>query len=190
MNATRVGLLGDATFSDDGHYRYRLTRLVNPVRGERRAVCWIMLNPSTADENASDATVARVVRFSAAWGYHVAVVVNLFALRATEPWRLEGGGDPVGPDNDLYILQEAQAAERVIVAWGTHRIIRRTGRDLDVLRLLDNASRMVFALRTTKDGSPAHPLYLPRTSAPMEYSARRRKSAADLAAEAEEEGKR
>ena len=43
-------------------------------------VCWIMLNPSTADAEKLDPTNRRCLHFSQAWGYGGMSVVNLFAF--------------------------------------------------------------------------------------------------------------
>jgi len=47
-----------------------------------RDVTWIMLNPSTADDQVDDPTIRRCIGFSRAWGFGAMNVVNLFALRS------------------------------------------------------------------------------------------------------------
>src|SRR5687768_14824465 len=72
----------DARFSDCGTYRYNLTRLWD---ARLIRVCWVMLNPSTADQHEDDATIRRCIGFSRSWGAGALTVVNLFAFRATQP---------------------------------------------------------------------------------------------------------
>ena len=43
-----------------------------------RTVCWIMLNPSTADSETDDPTLRRIIRFSQSWGFGALAVVNLY----------------------------------------------------------------------------------------------------------------
>lgn len=146
-----------ATYDTSERYRYRLSHVWgNPPR---RRACWIMLNPSTATELATDPTVERTLRFARSWGYGANEVVNLFAYRATDPMALSLQEDPVGTGNDLAILSAAQAADVTIAAWGVHG--RLGDRSETVLRMLADARVEFHYLRLTKDGHPSHPLYLP-----------------------------
>lgn len=74
-----------AEFSGCGRYRYSLRR--RWADGGPPA-CWIMLNPSTADAEKDAPTIRRCIGFSKAWGHNALVVVNLFALRSTDPTAL------------------------------------------------------------------------------------------------------
>lgn len=171
MSARRPDLFGpevqrDAYLSGCGKYRYELTRVWEPMRPGGN-VLWVMLNPSTADASIDDPTIRRCVGFSRAWGYGSLTVVNLFALRATNPGELYHHGEPVGPENDEVIGLCAEAAELVIVAWGNHGFHR--GRDTAVLRLLDYVGRPVQCLGLTKFDRPRHPLYVPAKTKPVAF---------------------
>lgn len=111
VTAQRMGLapgvVATAEFSPCETYRYALTRTWDP---EAKKVLWIMLNPSTATENTDDPTVRRVQGFSRAWGFSGAVVANIFALRATDPKELYWHKEPIGPDNDRWIVELASRA--------------------------------------------------------------------------------
>jgi hypothetical protein len=100
-------------------YRYTLTREWLTGVG---TVCWVMLNPSTADDTVDDPTIRRVVRFSTDNGFHRLVVVNLFAARATNPTELvdmaSAGCDPRGPDNNEVLRAAISQSLRVVYAWG------------------------------------------------------------------------
>src|SRR5262249_62207047 len=71
-----------AGFSRCGRYRYWLTRTWDAARP---AVCWLMLNPSTADAARDDPTIRRCIGLARRWGHGGIVVVNLFAWRAPDP---------------------------------------------------------------------------------------------------------
>ena len=146
-----------AVFSPDRIYRYRLTR--DGAMGGSTCL-FIMLNPSTADEKVDDPTIRRCMAYAARWGHARLEVVNLFALRATNPMQLRlFRGDPVGPDNDRHIMEAVQDADIVIAAWGQHgKLLGRAG---EVRQMALNMRRPLYCLRRSRDGQPAHPLYLP-----------------------------
>lgn len=163
-------LLGKATatFSPNRAYRYALTRrwAAGPL------TAFLMLNPSTADAFTNDATIRRCIGFARRWGSAGLLVVNVFALRATNPDVLLEHPDPVGPDNDRVIAAAlpAAAATSVVAAWGTHR--RLPARIPQIRALLDQLGLPLLCLGVTKAGYPRHPLYLPNTSPVIPYPER------------------
>ena len=148
-----------AVLSDNGLYRYELTRRWD----DGQSVLWVMLNPSTADADIDDPTIRRCVNFTKSWGYGGIKVVNLYAFRATDPGHLrdafEAGIDPVGPDN-AETLRGALAAYTtafVVAAWGTKADPHRVA---GLATMAIRARRQLRALGITKDGHPRHPLYV------------------------------
>ena len=148
-----------ALFDPTRRYRYRLWRR---WAHEGPVVVFVMLNPSTADARRDDPTIRRCAGFARAWGYAGMTVVNLFALRATDPARLRRARDPIGWDNDRHIADAAAGGDALVVAWGAHGALG--GRDRAVLALL--AGRGAACLGMTRAGHPRHPLYLPRATQP------------------------
>jgi hypothetical protein len=164
MNKTQDSLFdnpGEAVFSDDRRYRYKLTRKVpSMLRLVRRAVM-IGLNPSIADETRLDPTLKRFMGFCMQWCATEMVVVNLFGLVSTDPRGLREVEDPIGPENDQIIANEARTADILVACWGAHPMAAE--RAQIVLRMIRCCEVKCFGL--TKGGSPKHPLYLPsRTS--------------------------
>ncbi len=147
-------MLGTASFSPDGVYRYRLLRRWS--RGGR--VLWVMLNPSTADAQRDDPTIRRCIGFSRAWGFGGMEVVNLYALRATDPAVLRGHPDPVGRDNDAHIRAGPRSAAMVVAAWGAS-----CTDEARIVRVLAMLGEKVWCLGLTRGGMPRHPLYAPRS---------------------------
>jgi len=152
---------GSAVLSDDGQYRYRLSRTWDV---EQPTLGWIMLNPSTADATEDDPTIRRCLGYARDWGYGSIIVGNLFALRATDPDDLHEHPAPVGSANDEHLQAICEEADRVIAAWGTKGAI--DGRASEVVSLLDEE---LYALDTTKDGHPNHPLYQPQDADPQPF---------------------
>jgi len=151
-----------ARLSPDGRYRYWLRRRWagrDGVGVRYRLVTFVMLNPSTADAELDDPTIRRCQSFARSWGYDGIMVVNLYALRSTDPKGLWLDGDPVGPRNDSHLRIAAFFAQYddtpIVAAWGANA---RPERVAEVLAI-PHMDRLT-CLGVTKDGSPRHPLYV------------------------------
>ncbi len=143
--------------NDNGIYRYSLVREWLVGDG---ILCYIMLNPSTANVLEDDNTLIRCSGFARQWGFAKMRVVNLFAIRSTDPKKLKEFADPIGGIwNDATIRTAVKAAKQVIVAWGNHGSLH--GRDKEVLKILKTMKIEPMCLGITKSGAPKHPLYLP-----------------------------
>lgn len=150
--------------SSDGKYRYRLERewdMFNKLR-----VCFIMLNPSTADAERDDPTIRRCISFAKRWGYGGLIVVNLYAFRATDPsklWKLSAA-DALGPLNVTHVALALEDCDRAIAAWGAY------APPPAIADLLRSTKRLVEAfVPRTKHGHPRHPLYVRGDAETEEY---------------------
>ena len=158
MLANDLPIKRSADFSPDRKYRYTLIREWD----ESKPRClFILLNPSTADEQQDDPTNRRGIRYAIDWGYGACIFCNLFAIRTPYPKVMKVESEPVGSDNDLWIQKEHAQAGITVAAWGTHGSHR--GRDKQVLGLLST----VHHLGLTKHGHPKHILYLAKTLTPQ-----------------------
>jgi hypothetical protein len=152
----------DCVFSEDRAYRYWLRRTWD---ADLQSIAFLMLNPSTADEQKNDPTVERCQRRAKTLGYGSFVVVNLFALRSTDPAALYSHPSPVSEAkhkrrNDDAILRAQWQCEALVCAWGAHGKFAK--RAAEVLDLFSEGDRREFlCLGKTKDGHPRHPLYVP-----------------------------
>lgn len=163
-----------AILSPDGVYRYRLWRIWD----DDLAPCaFVMLNPSTADATEDDPTIRRCTAFAKSWGAGGIVVVNLFAVRATDPVDLVSldarGVNLVGPEADAHIRKVLSVADVVVCAWGKTLATwskpwrdRLDARVAEVLALVPRSVE-VCSLGVTAGGHPRHPLYL-RADTPRE----------------------
>jgi hypothetical protein len=152
-----LGLGGHAVFNEARTHRYLLCRRWS----DGPVMTWIMLNPSTADAFADDPTIRRCISFARREGCGGLRVVNLFALRATNPRELRKHPDPVGPCADQMIDAQAGGAYTV-AAWGADATAIRRGRQVG--RRLIAAGVSLSCLGVTSAGHPRHPLYV-RSSA-------------------------
>lgn len=144
--------------SDCGRYRYSLAREWD---AKLETLCWLMLNPSTADASKDDPTIRKVVGFTRRAGFGSVIVVNLFAWRATDPDDLRTeirrpGGDPEGRENQDRILVAARVSDAVVCAWGAQPWARYQA--LRVLEWLRERDTRLLCLGRTKAGDPMHPL--------------------------------
>lgn len=148
--------LAAAVLNANRTHRYLLSRIWNTGRPP---LGFVMLNPSTADAHVDDRTIGRCTAFARREKAGGLLVVNLFALRATQPRpALTEADDPVGPYNDSFIRHAAGACETLVVAWGSHGTLNRRGRR--VTDLLWDQGVALRCLGTTGSGQPRHPLYL------------------------------
>lgn len=158
MLAPVKALIIDSGAAIAGSYRYKLWRTWDY---DLMPTAWVMLNPSTADATVDDPTIRRCMAFSRRWGAGGIIVVNLFALRATDPADLlraaRAGTDPIGPENDRHLLDVFPACDVVIAAWGAHAMAK--DRAKAVLSLVPETMEL-SCLGTTKAGYPRHPLYV------------------------------
>jgi hypothetical protein len=155
-----------ALFGGAGNeFRYRLSR----QWGDGAHVLFIMMNPSTADLEVDDPTVAKCGRLARRWGYGGVMVGNTFAYRATVQSRLAEVPDPIGPENDRHLLDMAREAAKTIFAYGTpkHKMLRARGPA--VVRMIRSEGIETHVLRLSKDGVPYHPLYLSENLVPFAW---------------------
>lgn len=158
-------------FSPCRTYRYELRIIWDQTK---RPQMFIGLNPSTADEENDDPTVRRCIDFAQRWGAGGLVMVNACAYRATDPKAmLKFAGDQVGSENTIEYLERLAVGcqNKPIAAWGKHadEIVGRAwrrGRGQCLKALMGPLD----CLRLNGDGSPAHPLYLPKTLTPIPFN--------------------
>ncbi|MFL6284516.1 MAG: DUF1643 domain-containing protein [Pyrinomonadaceae bacterium] len=141
-------------------YRYALWRIWDRTRP---LALYLGLNPSTATANVVDATLRQCMMFSAAFGFGGTLMGNLFGYRTKHPRLMRRASDPVGPDNDEWLLRLGLEAKMVIAAWGANGGFM--GRDRIVLEMFPE----VYCLKVTGSGHPHHPLYLKKETRPIPY---------------------
>lgn len=140
-----------------GQYRYTLTRPPLTPYPDRGTAVFCMLTPSTADATLDDPTIRRCRGFAERWGCNGITVVNLYALRSTDPRGLWDHADPVGPENDYWLWRAARDCGTVVCAWGANARIDRVR---EVVALFRKAGADLRCLGQTKAGAPRHPLYI------------------------------
>lgn len=145
-----------AVLSECGRYRYWLFR----KWAHAPILCFVMLNPSTADALKDDPTVRKCVGFAKLNGYGGIGIANLFSWRTKDPkeliFALQNGEDCVGPQGDYHL--KCITDDYVVAGWG------RTPYDVPALRSrLDQVRKILtgklLCVKQTQ-GRPWHPLYV------------------------------
>lgn len=165
-------------------YRYTLWRewktqadLLNPPTSrsgrwpDHSYAMFIGLNPNTADETQDDPTIRKCIGFAKLWGFAGLLMTNLFAFRATQPKDMMAQERAVGEENLAWLHRGAKDAGIVIAAWGTNGSFRHQDRVVES-HIKHLAGKQIMCLRTTKDGYPEHPIYVPYETTPKPYEGR------------------
>lgn len=159
--------LGGSGAEADGQYRYRLWRVWN---ADKDRLGWVMLNPSTADHAQDDPTIRKCLGFARRWGFGSIEVVNLYALRATQPRvvsaaiKEHGQLHAIGPDNEEQILEACGRCKTMIAAWGAAPFAGVRAKA--VASLLRSRHPNVLCLGLTEGRQPRHPLYISYDTGP------------------------
>ena len=147
-----------------GDYRYELTR----DWADGPECTFVMLSPSTADAHADDPTIRRCVGFATSLGCGSLRVVNLYAIRATDPKIALSHPGRVGPENDYWLqcaaLDSREDDAPIIAGWGVNAEPWR----VDQVLTLPGMERLT-CLGVTKDGHPRHPLYVRGSERPVPW---------------------
>ena len=149
-----------AIFSKCRIYRYVLWRTWDLKKPK---IMFLGLNPSTADEINNDPTVTRCINYSKSWGYGGLYMMNIFSFRTTYPSKLKQSNNPIGKDNDKWILKIAKDVDKCVGAWGND------GKFLNRSKTIFELIPVLYCLKINKSGEPSHPLYLKSTLKPIKF---------------------
>ena len=140
-------------------------RYILGKNGERKIIV-IGLNPSTATQEKSDTTVAKVHQTAVNFGFDGFVMANLYPLRSTCPDNLPDKAKCNALKRNIEALIEcAETEENPLfwAAWGVHIAIRRYlfdslhGLNKEIQKL--NGSWVCYG-NLTQSGHPRHPCRL------------------------------
>lgn len=151
---------GSAYMSADRAFRWSLKRWWEDGEG---LICWVMLNPSVADETRDDPTLRRVIHFSRAWGYQALEIVNLYPLVTPYPEKLRGWiDDDLGSKEDRHanasvVRRAMKEAGKVMAAWGAHPWAYEWS-EYVIFDSWDGPTPALYCLDETAQGFPKHPL--------------------------------
>ncbi len=172
VNPIKPEIERSAAISRCGNYRWTLHR----KWGDGYRVCWIMLNPSTADAERDDPTLRRCIHFSKAWGYGSLIVVNLYPFRSSSPeecrrWAGWEGSrdwyirDAIHFQNLPVVVEAAKQCQMVVAGWGAAAWVMDFATHL-CAEVMEGTGHPIYCLGTTKSGAPLHPMARGRNRVP------------------------
>jgi hypothetical protein len=147
-------LTKSADISEDGTYRYKLSRIWEPTKDK---ILFIMINPSTANANEDDRTIKALLEITKKWrGYGGFYVGNLYPHITPRPADLRCIAFP--PDirlkNEKSIEEMASECSIVIYAWGTKGPDEKQREPEWLRKIMD---RDVCCIGLSVKGVPKHP---------------------------------
>lgn len=149
-----------AKFSPDRKRRFYLYRVWDR---KKPIIAFVGLNPSTANEDRNDPTIRKLISFTSRNGFGGFYMFNLFTIVSPDPSVLTNESDQDCEYNRLMILGLRNDYSELVFCWGSFETF---GRDKEMIKAFPNAK----CFRKNKNGSPAHPLYLPKDISLIEYN--------------------
>lgn len=146
-------------------HRVRLARSWRPLPGVPRisgSVLWLMCNPSDADSEHDDMTIAKCRGFCERWGYSAMIIHNRYTLVATQAADLGAAltaGYPVqaDADNAQRIAADLERAALVVCAWGDPPGSRLDLRQVEAWCRSFMPNHLLHVIGLTSAGVPRHP---------------------------------
>lgn len=150
---------------------YSEYRYILGTKGKNPLIC-IGINPSTAEPDHLDNTLASVQRIALHNGFDSFVMFNVYAQRATDPDHMEHSFNPFLHEENMkafeYVLNTCEGAPTVWAAWGTiiekREYLPSCVRDMIKIGEAYGARWVSVGKCSKKCGHPHHPLYLKKDS--------------------------
>lgn len=147
----------EVLFDESNAHRLKLTCTWD---GTLPRCLYIMLNPSTADNDKCDPTLGRCISLAKDNGFGSITVVNLFSFRTPKPKLLWEANVQSLPENVCNVTEAMNEAEVIIVAWGG--AVRKKTNFTWVLNHAEIIGKSVYCFGQNKSRTPKHPLFLRR----------------------------
>ena len=149
-------MIREAKISIDKKERYSLKREWDKSKNK---ILYIMLNPSLADDNNDDPTIRRLINFSKKFNYGGFLVGNIYSTISPNPKEVDRS-DGISDKNLVELLKLINQVEEIVYAWGNNAYEPEFLKDL-----VSNPK----CFGKNLNGSPKHPLYLPKNIQLISY---------------------
>jgi len=149
-------MIRDAKFSNDGKYRFYLSRIWDDSLNK---VCYICLNPSIADENKDDKTVTMLINITKnnnCGGFFILNLSDYILTNEFEQFALTDEFERIPRPQNPYIDPIIVQSDILCFAYGNVKlkILERFQKRLEFLKMLNQEK---YCLGLNKNGSPKHP---------------------------------
>ena len=145
-----------AEFSIDKKERYSLKREWDKSKNK---ILYIMLNPSLADDKNDDPTIRRLISFTKKYNYGGFLVGNIFTTITPNPKEIDKSKG-ISVKNFEKLLKLINKVDQIVYAWGN---------TIEEPQLLKELVLSPKCFGKNFNGTPKHPLYLPKNSKLIAY---------------------
>ena len=149
-------MIREAEFSIDKKERYSLNREWDKSKNK---ILYIMLNPSLADDKNDDPTIRRLINFTKKFNYGGFLVGNIFTTITPNPKELDKSKG-MSDKNFEELIKLINKVDQIVYAWGS---------SIEEPQLLKKLVLNPKCFGKNLNGTPKHPLYLPKNSKLIAY---------------------
>ena len=149
-------MIREAEFSIDKKERYSLKREWDKSKNK---ILYIMLNPSLADDKNDDPTIRRLINFTKKFNYGGFLVGNIFTTITPNPKEIDKSKG-MSDKNFEKLLNLINKVDQIVYAWGN---------SVEEPQLLKELILSPKCFGKNLNGTPKHPLYLPKNSKLIDY---------------------
>ena len=149
-------MIRGAEFSIDKKERYSLNREWDKSKNK---ILYIMLNPSLANEKNDDPTIRRLINFTKKFNYGGFLVGNIFTKITPNPKEIDKSKG-MSDKNFEKLLNLINKVDQIVYAWGN---------SVEEPQLLKELILSPKCFGKNLNGTPKHPLYLPKNSKLIDY---------------------
>ena len=150
-------MIRGAEFSIDKKERYSLSREWDKSKNK---ILYIMLNPSLADDKNDDPTIRRLINFTKKFNYGGFLVGNIFTKITPNPKEIDKSKG-MSDKNFEKLLNLINKVDKIVYAWGN---------SIEEPQHLKELILSPKCFGKNLNGTPKHPLYLPKNSKLIDYS--------------------
>ncbi len=149
-------MIREAKFCNTKKNRYFLKREWDNSKG---LLLYLMLNPSVADEKRDDPTIRRLISFTKKFNYGGFLVGNIFTTITPNPKEIDRSKG-ISDKNFKELFKLINKVDQIVYAWGN---------TVEEPQLLKELVLNPKCFGKNLNGTPKHPLYLPKNSKLIAY---------------------